>query len=258
MHLAVLFCTALLFGQDKPPEKVTLPTSPEDLARGKALYMGSCTYCHGPTGDGGKGADLARSELSRAKTDGDLARLIEVGIPGSEMPAAWHMTRREVTQVAAFVRTLGKVETKPVPGDRARGQEHFAKQGCSNCHTVRDGDRHVGGLMGPDLSFVGTRRSAAHLRESVVNPGIALPEGFVNSVVTLKSGKTMKGQLLSEDAFRVVFRDFSGGNMTIAREDIKEVKRLPKESPMPSYQGKLSPSELDDLIAYMVSLKEPK
>jgi len=256
MHLAALVCAALLFGQDKPPENVILPTAPEDLTRGKALYMGSCTYCHGPTGDGGKGADLARSELSRAKSDGDLARIIEVGVPGTEMPGAWHMVRREVLQVAAFVRTLGKVDTKPVPGNAANGKALFGKHGCANCHTVKEGNRFVGGLMGPDLAVIGTRRSAAHLRESLINPGGVLPEGFVNTAVTLKSGKTMKGRLLGEDAFRIVFRDFAGANQTVARDEIKEIKRLQKESPMPSYQGKLSSSELDDLVAYMASLKE--
>src|SRR5262245_47745194 len=103
----------------KEKEKVVLPTSQDDLLRGKALYLGSCTYCHGPTGDGGKGADLARAELSRAKTDGDLVRIIENGIPGTEMQGAWHMTKREMMQTAAFVRTLGRVELKPVPGNVA-------------------------------------------------------------------------------------------------------------------------------------------
>jgi hypothetical protein len=36
------------------------------------------------------------------------------------------------------------------------------------------------------------------------------------------------------------------------------LKRTPKESPMPSYQAKLSASELDDLIAFLASLKEGK
>jgi mono/diheme cytochrome c family protein len=119
-------------------EKVTLPNTPEDLARGKKLYLGSCTYCHGPTGDGGKGADLSRQELIRAKTDGDLARIIEVGIPGTEMPGAWHMTRREVTQVAAFVRSLAKVDTRAVPGDAARGRALYGRHGCAACHTTKE------------------------------------------------------------------------------------------------------------------------
>ena len=106
-------------------------------------------------------ADLSRRELVRAKTDGDLARIIEVGIPGTEMPAAWHMSRREVTQVAAFVRSLAKVDTGVVTGDSARGNAVYDKSGCAACHTVKSNGIYTGGLMGPDLSSIG-RSGARH------------------------------------------------------------------------------------------------
>ncbi|MBI3679981.1 MAG: c-type cytochrome [Acidobacteria bacterium] len=256
MRLAAVFLTTVLAAQEKPPEKITLPTAEADLARGKALYLGSCTYCHGPTGDGGKGANLARPELARAKTDGDLVRIIETGIPGTEMPGAWHMVRRELLQTAAFVRTLGKVEVTPVPGDAARGKALYDKHGCATCHTVKQGNAFAGGLMGPDLSAIGLRRSAAHLRESLVNPGASLPEDFVNTVVILKSGKTVSGRRLGEDTFSVLLRDAAGNNHVFSRSGVREVKRIRGESPMPSYQDKLSASELDDLICHLASLKE--
>ena len=79
--LFLLYALAALAADD-----VTLPTTAEDIARGKKLYMGGCTYCHGPTGDGGKGADLSRREFHLAKSDGDLARIIE-GHPGTECRA---------------------------------------------------------------------------------------------------------------------------------------------------------------------------
>src|SRR4029453_12810421 len=129
--------------------------------------LGSCGYCHGPTGAGGKGADLSRPNLVRAKTDGDLARIIEVGVPGTEMPGAWHMTRREVTQVAAYVRSLAKVQQEAVPGDPAKGKALYQKRGCAACHTVKQDGVYVGGYMGPDLSSIGLRRSASYLRESI-------------------------------------------------------------------------------------------
>ncbi len=154
-------------GQDeKKKEEVVLPTASEDLERGKKLYDGSCQLCHGPLGDGGKGANLAQAKLPRAQTDGDLARVIEIGIPGTEMPGAWHMTRREVTQVAAYVRTFGKTTREAAPGDAGRGRSlYFGKGGCQGCHTTKNPEGVLaGGLMGPDLSVIGSRRSVAHLR----------------------------------------------------------------------------------------------
>ena len=252
MRLLFVLC-ALAAAASAANDDVTLPTSPEDLARGKKLFLGSCTYCHGPTGDGGKGADLSRRELTKAKSDGDLARIIEVGIPGTEMPGAWHMTRREVTQTAAFVRTLSKVDSKPpLAGDAARGKALYARQGCAGCHTTSEG----GGYRGPDLSSIGSRRSAAHLRESLVSPGASLSGNYVFANVTLADGRKLQGEKLFEDTFTFNLRDLAGNNHSIDKSQAREIVKDQKKSPMPSYEGKLSAAELDDLVAYLASLKE--
>lgn len=243
------------FGQDN--STVALPNSPEDLVRGKKLYLGSCTYCHGPTGDGGKGADLSRRELVQAKTDGDLARIIEVGLPGTEMPPAWHMTRREVTQVAAYVRSLARVDVRAVPGDAAKGRALYEKNGCAGCHTIKQGNAYAGGFMGPDLSSIGLKRSAVHLRESLIEPATTLPEGFVLTKAVTNSGKTVDGVRVQEDTFAIVIRDLAGNNHAFLKKDLKSVATDRSRSPMPSYRGKLSALELDDLVSFLVSLKEP-
>jgi len=255
MRTVLLLIPLAVFAADN--EKVTLPNSPEDLARGQKLFLGSCTYCHGPTGDGGKGADLSRQELVRAKTDGDLARIIETGIPGTEMPGAWHMTRREVTQVAAFVRSLAKVQTYAVPGDAMRGQALYKKHACATCHTLKQDGTYVGGYMGPDLSSIGLRRSPPHLREAVTDPAASVAEDFVPIKLVTKSGKTFEGVRLQEDTFSIAFRDLAGNNHALLKQDVKSTTLNRKASLMPSFKGKLSAAELDDLIAYLVSLKEP-
>ncbi len=255
MRIVLLWVSLAAFAQDN--EKVTLPGSAEDLARGKKLYLGSCTYCHGPTGDGGKGADLSRQELVRAKTDGDLARIIENGVPGTEMPAAWHMTRREVTQVAAFVRSLAKVDVRAVSGDPSRGKALYQKHGCAGCHTLKQEAAYTGGYMGPDLSSIGLKRNAAHLREAIVEPAASLPDGFVPTRVVTKSGRAIEGRRVYEDTFSIAVRDRGGNNHSLSKAEVKSVTLDLRTSPMPSYKDKLAANELDDLVAYMVSLKEP-
>ncbi|MDX1979101.1 MAG: c-type cytochrome [Bryobacteraceae bacterium] len=259
MRALLLFACLAAFAQDdaRDFDNITLPASTADLERGRKLYLGSCTYCHGPTGDGGKGADLSRKDLVRAKTDGDLARIIEKGVPGTEMPGAWHMTRREVTQVAAFVRSLAKVDVRAVAGDPVKGQALFQKHGCAGCHTIKLGGSYTGGYMGPDLSSIGLKRSAAHLREALVDPAASLPDGFVPTRLVTTSGRTIDGRRLHEDTFAIVVRDLAGNNHSFLKKDLKSITPDPRTSPMPSYQAKLSAAELDDLIAYLVSLKEP-
>ena len=65
------------------------------------------------------------------------------------------MSDREMRQTAAYVRSLGKVPVKPVPGDPAHGAEIYRGKGsCAGCHSIHG----EGGVAGPDLSD--DRRSA--------------------------------------------------------------------------------------------------
>jgi putative heme-binding domain-containing protein len=257
MRILAFLVAAGLAAQEKPHAFQPLPTSAEDLAQGEKLYRGSCGYCHGPQGDGGKGADLAKPKLERATTDEQLVNVIQNGIPGTEMPGAWHMIDNEVRQVAAFVRTLGKVESKPVPGDREKGKSVYAKAGCAGCHMIREAGRAVGSLSGPELSLIGSRRSAAHLRESLLEPGASVPEGYLMVTAVPLTGAAVSGIRLSEDTFTLALRDAGGRNHVFVKTALKEVKRDPKKSSMPSFRAKLSADELQDLIAYLASLKEP-
>lgn len=234
-----------------------LPASPEDLARGEKLYRGSCQYCHGPNGDGGKGANLARPALDRATDDEKLVNIIQKGIPGTEMPGAWHMISREVVQTAAFVRTLGKVDLKPVPGNPANGKTVYARQGCASCHSIRESGELRGGLNAPELTRIGLRRSVQHLREALLDPNAAVPENYVHITVTTNSGRALTGTRLYEDTFTLLLRDTAGANHSLPKSSLREVRKDLKRSTMPSYKEKLNETDLQDLLAYLVSLKEP-
>src|SRR5262245_47052608 len=62
------------------------PALSGDLAEGERLYRAQCGYCHGPRGEGGRGAVLARPRLRHAADDPALATVITRGIPGTLMP----------------------------------------------------------------------------------------------------------------------------------------------------------------------------
>ena len=131
--------------------------------------------CHGPAGEGGRGANLARATLPRAADDPSLFHVLHDGIQNTEMPGAYAMTDHEMWQVAAFVRTLGRAASEKVPGDPERGRGLFnGKGGCLRCHTING----AGGIVGPALTEIGSRRSAAFLRNTLLDPDSTLPEGF--------------------------------------------------------------------------------
>ncbi len=219
----------------------------DDLARGKKLYEGFCSLCHGQTGTGGKGPNLAQPVLPRAANDEALVEVIREGIRGTEMPGFWQLTDGEVKQLASYVKSLGRIEPEKLPGDAARGKALYESKGCASCHIVRG----VGTGIGPELSEIGARRSGAYLREAIVNPAAAVPEGFL--VVNVTAGdRTVKGMRVNEDSFSIQVRDASGKFHSFRKAEVR-IDRAPNVSIMPAY--KMTDSELDDLVAYLAGLR---
>ena len=83
------WATVLLFQIqiDLPSTEKNPFTSEADVVYGRKLFAGRCAGCHGPTGNGGKGADLVVPALPRAATDLALYRVVRYGIPETEMPS---------------------------------------------------------------------------------------------------------------------------------------------------------------------------
>jgi putative heme-binding domain-containing protein len=235
-------------------EKIKLPTSSADLARGKKLFEVHCALCHGPKGEGGRGPLLAQAKLRRAADDSALVKILEDGIRGTEMPGAGSMTAHEIRQTAAYVRSLGKVPAKPVPGNPEHGAELYRAKGCTGCHSIKG----EGGVTGPDISTIGSQRSAAYLRESLENPSAAVPEGYLLVKAVTKTGETVTGARLNEDSFSIQILDNAGRSHSYWKQDIAELEKQKGRSPMPSYKGQLNDEELTDLVAYLASLKESK
>jgi putative heme-binding domain-containing protein len=251
--VSILLVCGFAFSAEPPEKKIRLPSGKTDLARGEKLFQGHCALCHGTTGDGGRGPMLAQPKLKRAPDDAALVKVIEEGIRGTEMPGAWQMNEREIRQVASYVRSLGRIAVKAVPGDVSNGRQIYdGKGGCASCHLIKG----KGGLMGPDLSIVGLRRSASYLREEIVNPEAHVPDYFLQVRVVPNEGATITGMRLGEDSFTLQLRDYSGVLHSYWKRDLKEILKDRGKSPMPSYKDKLNDTELTDLVAYLASLRE--
>ncbi len=229
-------------------------TSPGDLARGARLFASNCAPCHGPQGNGGRGANLARPRLARAADDAALFQIIRDGIPNTEMPGAWSMTDHEMWQVAAHVRTLGRVAPETVPGDPAVGRDLFRSKGCAGCHAVGI----EGGRLGPPLTELGERRSAAYLRAALLDPASFLPEDFTMVEITTAPGRRITGIVLNEDTYSIQLRDLSDNLHSFWKQELSSFEKHTDRTPMPSYRGRLNDREMDDLIAYLVSLRGPQ
>src|SRR5260221_7649793 len=127
----------------------------QDVAVGKKLYAAHCAACHGPKGEGGRGARLT----TVARAPESLVSVIQNGIPGTEMPPA-PLNDREIRDVAAFVRGLQRDSAVQTANGSSRGEEIYRTSGCGACHAIGA----EGGLLGPDLSGIARRRVPDYLR----------------------------------------------------------------------------------------------
>jgi quinoprotein glucose dehydrogenase len=136
-------------------------------------------------------------------------------------------------------------------GDRARGQAVFEGTGrCTTCHRVNG----KGSRVAPDLSDIGTSRAPSALQQSVIDPStMMMPLNRPVRIVT-KDGKTITGRRLNEDTYTIQLIDAQEHLLSLSKSDVRDYTIL-KTSSMPSYKDQLSPQELADLVAYLVTLK---
>ena len=219
--------------------------------QGKKLFEGHCVLCHGETGLGGRGPNLAQPTLRHASTEEQLVEVIQSGIPGTEMPGAWQLDNREAKLLAGYVRSLGRIAVEPLPGDPNRGRALYQSSGCAGCHILHG----AGSSLGPELSEIGSRRNAAYLRESLVKPGASVPERYLVVTVATRDGKTIRGIRVNEDTFTIQLRDSANHLYSFRKNDLDSLKKEFHESLMPSYESRFTAAELDDLIAYLAGLR---
>jgi quinoprotein glucose dehydrogenase len=179
-----------------------------------------------------------------------LNRLIQTGIPGTAMPPGRFGTG-ELAALVAYIRAMRDYDTRPARGDAARGQALFeGKGGCAGCHRVHG----KGSLAAPDLSDIGAVRTPDALEQSLVDPGAAmLPINRPVRAVT-RDGRVITGRRLNEDTYSVQLMTTEQRLVSLMKEDLREYTVL-KTSSMPSFKDRLSPSELDDVVAYLRTLK---
>ena len=118
-----------------------------------------------------------------------------------------------------------------------------------------DGD---GGSIGPDLSNIGSVRGVAHLREALTDPGRVVAERFVIVELETRDGRGIRGVRVNEDSFTVQVRDDAGRFYSLDKADLVRFDKRFGETLMPSYGDELNESELDDLVAYLVSLRSDR
>jgi putative heme-binding domain-containing protein len=222
-----------------------------EIELGSRVYGTSCVLCHGPNGDAVGNVDLRSGKFRKATSDEELGRLIANGVPGTAMPPH-KLQNDEMTGIVAYVRSMRDLNGGAVTiGDAGRGKAIFAAKGaCMTCHRVNG----EGSRVAPDLSEIGSVRSAVELQSSLLDPTAAMRPINRSVRAITRDGKTIIGRRLNEDTWSVQLIDAQERLVSLAKADLKEYTVI-KTSSMPSYRGKLSAQELADVLAYLLTLK---
>ena len=140
-------------------------------------------------------------------------------------------------------------------GDAARGLVLFHNAqgiGCIKCHAVAG----KGGIVGPDLTGVGSKYNRAQLIESVLYPSKQIESGYEQTIIRTKDGNIQAGVVRGETDADVTLYDSAANKIVVRKTDVEQRKISPVSVMPEGLQAGLSHQQFADLIAYLQSLKE--
>jgi len=227
------------------------PYSQADIQVGARVFAAQCVVCHGSTGSLVAGVDLRSGRFKRASNDAELMETVTEGIKGTAMPA-FTFTPAELTGVIAYLRNMREFNAgAAAQGNADRGKTIFDGSGrCATCHRVNG----KGPRVAPDLSRVGSLRTADTLERAVVAPASALNFEYRSIRAVTRDGRAITGRRLNEDTYTVQLIDEQERLVSLTKADLREYTVIEKPS-MPAYKGTLSSQDISDVVAYLLTLR---
>ncbi len=139
-------------------------------------------------------------------------------------------------------------------GDIGRGKSAFASDrlSCAKCHSI-DGTKNK---AGPDLFAVGEKFGRREIIESVLTPSIRIAEGYETTVLLMNDETIVSGivKLATDQSLELL--GLNGGLIQVATDEVA-ARRMSPISIMPhGIHESLSKGEFNDLIEFLVSLKQ--
>ena len=249
MSLPTLLLAAALGAAQTNP----FASDPNAVEAGRGTFRIYCSPCHGIKGKGGRAPDLTTGVYSAGETDADLHKVISDGVPGTEMPDfAGRLEPETIWKLVAYVRSVGERRATPVAGNSAAGEKVFWEKGrCGQCHQVAT----RGGRLGPELTRIGRTRSLAYLLESIVAPNADVTSGYATIRVTTRDGKEIVGVQKGIDNFSAQLMDLGENFHSFYRSSVASIRREFRSLMPADYKQRLTQAEIDDLVAYLVTLR---
>ncbi|MGH9308627.1 MAG: c-type cytochrome, partial [Vicinamibacterales bacterium] len=249
------------------PAQQRPPSDPAVVARGKVVYTGTCSSCHGVDARGGQlgGPNLLRSQLVLNDQDGELIGPIIHGARAERGMPPIPMNDDDVKAVTAFLHSLqaaarpqgappdsGTPPPDALVGNATAGQKYFAAK-CSTCHTPEK-------LQGIAAKYP----EAKILQNAWVSGGAGGGRGrggrgggpVITAVVMQPNGEKVEGQLVRIDDFLVTLQLADDTIRSFRREG--DQPKVEIHDPLAGHKallGVLTDKDMHDVTAYLATLK---
>jgi cytochrome c oxidase cbb3-type subunit III len=236
-------------GSALPKSETQQTSAPSDDSR--KAFESRCSGCHGLDGRGGERApDIATSSKTQRRSDDELFKIIDQGLPGTGMPSFGAMGSYKIRNAISYLRLLqNRAPMAPLPGKAQRGRQLFyGKARCSDCHMVSG----TGGFLAADLSeFAGTH-SAAEIREAITKPAPVNGRGY-KILVKTHDGQEYSGLLRNEDNFSLQLQGLDGDFHLFLKSELTSFARQPDSLMPANYGSSLAAQELNDITSFLMS-----
>jgi len=192
------------------------------------------------------GRQLVQTQLpSNRQNDEDiklLKRALESSggkLPPERMPQ--QLTDLEIIAVAREIKRSS---------DPAAGEVIYRKSSCNTCHALGG----AGGLIGPDMSSLGTSSPVETIIRSILYPTASIKEGYELQRFAKKDGSEVMGYLVSNGNTEIVMRDVTGLEVSIPKSQIQAIEKIPGSLMPAGLTAGLEKEEFDNLVGFLSKL----
>ncbi|MCF0065151.1 HEAT repeat domain-containing protein [Dyadobacter chenwenxiniae] len=200
------------------------------------------------TAKAGRRLVQTRAGWTRQNIDEMLALKKALEASGGSMPTQKMPQDLNDDQIAGLAKLVRE------KADPAKGEQIFRRveASCTTCHAIGG----AGGLIGPDLSSLGTSSPPETIIRSILYPNLSIKEGYDLKRVVKKDGSEMLGYLASDGASEVIIRDVTGKEVSIAKSQLQVMEKVPGSLMPPGLTASLDQTEFINLIGFLTKMGE--
>lgn len=192
------------------------------------------------------GRQLVQSQVPSNRQNDEDIRLLKKALeasggklPPERMPQ--QLTDLQIIDVARAIKQSSDPEA---------GELIYRKSSCFTCHALGG----AGGLIGPDLSSLGTSSPVETIIRSILYPTASIKEGYELQRFVKKDGSEALGYLVSSGTTEIVMRDVTGLEVAIPKSQIQAMEKVPGSLMPAGLTAGLEKEEFDNLIGFLSKL----